>query len=40
MTIRLEEEDKELKKVLEVSIEEPLCNANLASEDGPVVLEK
>ena len=40
MAICLQEEDKELEEVLEVSIEEPLCNANLASEDGPVVLEK
>ena len=38
MPIRFEEEDKELEKVLEVSIEEPLCYPDLAGEDGPVVL--
>ena len=38
MAIRFEEEDEELEKVLEVSIEEPLCYPNLARQDGPVVL--
>ena len=38
MAICFEEEDEELEKVLEVSIEEPLCYPNLAREDGPVVL--
>ena len=38
MPICFEEEDKKLKKVLEVSIEEPLCYPDLAGEDGPVVL--
>ena len=38
MAIRFEEEDEELEKVLEVSIEEPLCYPDLAGQDGPVVL--
>ena len=38
ITIRSEEEDKELEKVLEVSIEEPLSYPDLAGKDGPVVL--
>ena len=38
MTICFKEEDEELEKVLKVSIEEPLCNPDLAREDGPMVL--